>query len=67
MNNITEQELKNLEIAVSTAIKQTSILMFMAMCTKEQSFGGLTIKQILESTNVLQEALTTIDKLKTKP
>lgn len=62
-NTLTREEIENLEIAINAAIKQTTLLMLMSM-TAPENLPGFTVRDILSSTVVLDQALKTIDKLK---
>lgn len=62
-SHLTHEEIENLEIAINAAIKQTTLLMMIAVSTPN-NLPGFTVRDILSSTVVLDKALQTIDKLK---
>lgn len=61
MGRLEREEIQNLETAIMCAIKQTSMLMIMALATPD---SPISVKDILNTTLVYNDALTTIEKLK---
>lgn len=62
---LTIEEIDNLENAILTATRQTSLIMLIAMSAEKQGqLGVITPKEVLEANMVYAMAMQSIDKLR---